>query len=200
MAITNVVFDIGNVLMRWAPYEAIQMVFPEQAPKAFYQQLRPIWIDLNLGKLSEKEAINNCVTQLQIPEDKIKSLMHKFKILQTQIPGSVQLLQELNNIGISLYSITDNVKEIMEFHTTHSNFLHYFKGVVVSADIGALKPDIQIYKYLLNNYNVNPSESVFIDDLLANVEGARAAGMQAFQFIDANSCRKTLIELGICFN
>lgn len=197
MAITNVVFDVGNVLVRWAPYEAIQMVFPEQDPKAFYQQLRPIWLDLNLGKLSEEEAINTCVKQLQMPEEKIKLLMHKFKTLQTPIPGSMELLQELKAIGINLYSITDNVKEIMKFHATHSKFIHYFKGIVVSADVGVLKPDIKIYRYLLNNYNINPTQSVFIDDLLDNVEGARTAGMHAFQFIDANSCRKTLVGLGL---
>lgn len=197
MVIKNIVFDVGNVLVRWAPHEAIQMVFPEQDPKAFYQQLRPIWLDLNLGKLSEREAIKTCVKQLQMPEDKIKLLMHKFKTLQTPIPGIMELLHELKNIGIDLYSITDNVKEIIEFHATHSNFLHYFKGIVVSADVGVLKPDIEIYRYLINNYKVNPAESVFIDDLLANVEGARTAGMHAFQFIDTNSCRKILVKLGV---
>lgn len=56
MAITNVVFDVGNVLVRWAPYEAIQMVFPEQDPKAFYQQLRPIWLGLEPGEAQRRRG------------------------------------------------------------------------------------------------------------------------------------------------
>ncbi|WP_316354648.1 HAD family hydrolase [Candidatus Trichorickettsia mobilis] len=77
MKIKNVIFDIGNVLVRWAPYEVIQAVFPEYVPKEFYQQIHPIWIDLNLGKLTEKEAIRIYQDQLGVAENRTTYFMNE---------------------------------------------------------------------------------------------------------------------------
>ncbi|MGD0466378.1 MAG: HAD family phosphatase [Gammaproteobacteria bacterium] len=197
MKIKNVVFDVGNVLVRWVPYEAINKVFPGDDPIKLYEQLKPTWIDLNLGKLSEQEAILIYQNKLNVSEKQITQLMLELKTSQTLIPGSLELLHKLHAANIPLYSITDNIKEIIEYHWSHSNFLHYFKGIVVSAELGILKPDQKIYRYLLNKYNLHPVESVFIDDLIINVEGALSVGMQAFQFTDAVSCENKLIELGL---
>ena len=196
--IKNIVFDIGNVLVRWAPHEAIQFIFPEQDPECFFQQLRPIWLELNLGKLSEEQAVNLYHTQLNLPKDKLIDLMLKFKTLQTPIPGSLELLQKLQTLDFSLYSITDNVKEIMDYHhRERSAFLPFFKGIISSADVGILKPDRKIFQYILNKYELVAAESIFIDDLIKNVEGARAVGMKAILFTDIESCKKELIKLGV---
>ena len=59
MKIKNIVFYVGNMLVRLAPFEVINSVFPEFEPEDFYQKMRSIWIDLNLGKLTENEAISH---------------------------------------------------------------------------------------------------------------------------------------------
>jgi len=197
MKIKNVVFDIGNVLVKWSPYEVLEQLFPQKGAKELYQQIRPIWIDLNLGKLTEQEAILGYQDLLNVPEKQLAELMQLLKTSQTLLPGSLELLKKLHACNVPLYSITDNVKEIMEYHRLNSNFLHYFSGIAVSAEIGILKPNEKIYRYLLEQYKLDPAESVFIDDLMANVEGARAVGMHAFQFISAESCESELIEFGI---
>lgn len=197
MQIKNVIFDIGNVLVRWEPYEIIQKILPGSDSVMLYQQMRPVWLDLNLGKLSEKEAIEIYWRQLEVPKQKIIELMNEVKVSQTMIPGSIELLNKLHEKGVNLYSITDNIKEIMEYHYANSNFLSYFKGIVVSAEVGFLKPDPKIYRHLFTKYGLDPAESVFIDDLIPNVEGALSVGMQAFQFTDAILCEKKLKEIGI---
>ncbi len=197
MAIKNIVFDVGNVLVRWDPYSVIRSVFPEQDPMQFYAAMRPIWLDLNKGKYSVKEGIALYENQLGIKAEKMKQLMDELKKHQVSIAGSLALLKKLYSMGFDLYSITNNIKEFIEYHRTHSNFLPYFKGVVVSADIGILKPDPAIYKYLLKQYHLDPAECVFIDDVLANVAGALAVGMYAFQFTDTKTCEEKLIELGL---
>lgn len=196
-AIKNVVFDVGNVLVRWAPLDAIQSVFPEHEARQLFEQMRPAWIDLNLGKVTEKEAILSYQSQLKISEKQLVQLMHKLKVSQTPIPGSLELLKKLSASQIPLYSITDNVQEIIEYHRTHSNFLSYFRGMVASCDVGVLKPNEKIYKILLEKYALDPAQSVFIDDITVNVEGALAVGMHAFQFTDAKNCEEQLIALGI---
>ncbi len=197
MKIKNVVFDIGNVLVRWSPHEVISSIFPEQEPVKFFAQMHPVWIELNLGKLTEEEAILLYHAQLNISKEKIAQLLFEFKNTQVPIPGSVELLQKLHALNIPLYSITDNIKEIIDYYRTQRNFLHYFKGMAVSADIGILKPNAGIYRHLLEKYELNPAECVFIDDLEKNVNGALSLGMHSFQFLDAQSCEIKLTELDI---
>jgi putative hydrolase of the HAD superfamily len=195
MKIKNIVFDLGNVIVKWAPLDILKAVFPNQSAEQFYQDIRPIWIQLNLGQITEKEAIILYHNQLNIPKEKAAEMLNAFKTSQLPIPGMLELLSVLHEQGAPLYAITDNVKEIIEWHRTHSNFLHYFKDVVVSADIGILKPDQRIYRYLLDKYKLVASETVFIDDVLVNVKGAEAVGMQAFQFTDVSSCIEKLKDL-----
>lgn len=198
MKIKNIVFDIGNVLVKWAPFDVIKSVFPDSDPEGFFKAMYPVWIDLNLGKVSELEAIELYHQQLKFPKDKLVQLMYAFKTGQTPIPGSLELLEELSCLeGIELYSITDNIRELIAYHRANSNFLDKFKGVVVSADIAVLKPNAAIYNNLLTSYNLIPGECVFIDDLAINVDGARKVGMRAFQFLDAKQCRMELKALRI---
>lgn len=195
--IKNVIFDVGNVLVRWDPHAAIQKVFPQHDPVALFHQMRPIWIDLNLGKFTEQEAIALFHQALGEPESHLTTLMQLFKTSQTPLEGTVALLPALQNAGIALYSITDNVKEFIDYHRQYSHFLHYFKEVVVSADLGILKPDHRIYRYLLDKHQLNPTESVFIDDTLVNVQGALSLQMQAIHFVDPQDCLKSLQKLGL---
>ncbi|MBS0236068.1 MAG: HAD family phosphatase [Proteobacteria bacterium] len=195
MKIKNVVFDIGGVLVRWEPLELIKKIFPQANPKEFYQQMRPIWLDLNLGKLTIEEAIRQYEASLGLPKDKLLALMDECIKDQTPLDGSIALLQKLNSSGLNLFAITDNIREIMDYHREVSEFPKYFKDIVVSADIGVLKPDSRIYQHLIDKQHLNPAECVFIDDTLANVEGAIAVGMHAFQFIDMLSCEQELIAL-----
>ncbi|MGI4776210.1 MAG: HAD family hydrolase [Janthinobacterium lividum] len=197
MGIKNVVFDIGNVLVNWEPYRIIHLIFPEVEAEEFYKEMRPIWIDLNLGKLTEQEAINKYAEQFDIDADKMTSFMNEVKKQQTPIIGSLELLQKLDKSGIKLYSITDNIKEIIQYHLKNSDFPRYFKDIIISADIGVLKPDSKIYQYLLDKHALEPSECVFIDDLIVNVEGAISAGMYSFQFTNMDACEQQLIALGV---
>ncbi len=195
--IKNVVFDIGNVLVKWDPFTVISSIFPEQDPQAIYQKMYPAWLDLNLGKLSEPQAILIYQQKLNTSIEKINKLLFELKHAQVMLPGMRELLHALYTRNIPLYSITDNVKELLEYHSKYSNFLHYFKGIVSSSDLGSLKPSPKNYQYLLDHYQLQAKECVFIDDLMANVNGAIAVGMYAFQFINANQCTQKLNELQI---
>ena len=76
MIIKNIVFDIGNVLVRWDPYKVIKSVFPEHDPDVFYNLMRPVWLDLNLGKITETDAIDLYHQLYRIP---------KYKLFQSNI-------------------------------------------------------------------------------------------------------------------
>jgi epoxide hydrolase-like predicted phosphatase len=74
-------------------------------------------------------------------------------------------------------------------------FIEFFDGVVISCEVGIMKPDPRVYQLAAESLGVRPEEAVFIDDFIENVEGARRAGMQAIHFIDPVLAQRQLTEL-----
>lgn len=63
-------------------------------------------------------------------------------------------------------------------------FIDYFDGIIISAEVGLMKPDARIYRMAADSVGVNPEEAVFIDDFIENIEGASAVGMRGIHFTD----------------
>ena len=75
------------------------------------------------------------------------------------------------------------------------DFLHWFDGKIISGEIGKIKPDPDIYKLLLETYDLSPNNTVFIDDKLINVEAAEDLGIQGIHFQNATALRSDLEKL-----
>jgi putative hydrolase of the HAD superfamily len=77
-------------------------------------------------------------------------------------------------------------------YITLNEFGDVFDYMVISAEVGLMKPDPRIYHLALEEVNALPEESVFLDDMPANVDGARAVGMSGIHFTQPD---KALEEL-----
>lgn len=200
MAYKNIVFDVGNVLIRWDPQGIIDEVFPchddptELMLNIFKHQT---WYDLNLGTINEQQAIIRYHQRLGIDIASLETLLYAVKESLIPIPGTAELLQRLSNKPFDLYALTDNTHEIMKYLKSKYHFWPLFKGIVVSAEIGYLKPANEIYHYLLKHYDLKAHETVFIDDHKPNVLGAKAVGIEAIQFFNITQCIDELRELQI---
>ncbi|WP_375327191.1 HAD family hydrolase [Candidatus Tisiphia endosymbiont of Nemotelus uliginosus] len=200
MVIKNIVFDIGNVLLKWQPIDITTKTFPNELnPHSLARKIfeSSIWLDLNRGKITEKEAIILYYEDLNISIEQLNDLLMEVKRSLTPIDGSIELLNNVYDLGMPLYSITDNVREIVSFLKQKYNFFEKFIDIIVSAELGLLKPSKDIYLYLINKYKLIPEETVFIDDLYQNIEGAKAVGMHGIHFTTANKCREALKSLSI---
>ncbi|NIM96145.1 MAG: HAD-IA family hydrolase [Anaerolineales bacterium] len=72
-----------------------------------------------------------------------------------------------------------------------------FDKIVISSEVGIVKPDPRIYEIILNDFGIAPAQAVFVDDFMENVEGAHAVGMHALHFrntSDAILDLKTLLH------
>jgi putative hydrolase of the HAD superfamily len=76
------------------------------------------------------------------------------------------------------------------------DFWDLFDGAVISSRVHYCKPEREIYEHLLKTYDLAAAETVFIDDVEANVRGARAVGMQAIQFVSTEQTERALREMG----
>ena len=108
----------------------------------------------------------------------------------------VAILEELRTAGVKTYAITNFSREKYAVALERFAFLKHFDGVVVSAHERLLKPDPKIYALLCERHGLSPADCIFIDDNLANVEGARAFGMQGHHFRQASALRADLKEAG----
>lgn len=198
--VRNIVFDVGNVIVRWEPLEIMRLTFVEsedheQLAKAIFQS--QTWVNLNKGLISETEAKTQYQQTLGLSEWECEQLFYYVKQTQRLIVGSIELIQHIKSAGYSVYALTDNVHEIVSYLKSTYSFWPLFDGAIVSADVGMLKPQPEIYHSLLNKFELIASETVFIDDMLYNVEGAKSIGMHAIQFENIDQCEKDLISLGL---
>ncbi len=198
--IKNIVFDIGNVLVRWQPTTVVESFFPqadaEQLTRLLFKS--PDWLDLNRGKMTEAELIARQHKKLDIEVIKLQQLMQAIKESMLPIDQSFELLQHLSQLKYPLYALTDNVREIVNYLRKRYHFWDLFQGVVCSAEVGYLKPMPEIYQVLLSTYSLLPQETLFIDDHLPNVEGAKAVDMASFQFFNVQQCVTELNKLLYC--
>ncbi len=198
--VRNIVFDVGNVIVRWDPLEITRLTFMEcgdheRLAKVIFQS--QTWVNLNKGLISEIEAKTQYQQQLGLSERESEQLFYYVTQTQRLIVGSIELIQRIKNAGYGVYALTDNVHEIVSYLKSTYSFWTLFDGAIVSAEAGMLKPQPEIYHSLLNKFDLIASETVFIDDMLYNVEGAKFVGMYAIQFEDIDQCEKDLISLGL---
>ncbi|WP_154116258.1 HAD family hydrolase [Vibrio cincinnatiensis] len=198
--VKNIVFDIGNVVVRWAPLEIIRLTFGESCSaedkaKSIFQS--ETWLSLNKGQLTENEAKAQYKETLGLTDLECERLFYYVKQTQILIFGSVDLIKRCKSAGYNVLVLTDNVHEIVSHLKTAYPFWGLFDGAIVSAEVGLLKPQREIYLSLLTQYDLNAAETVFIDDMLYNVQGAESVGIKGIQFESAFQCEQALKSLGI---
>ncbi|MCK6265785.1 HAD family phosphatase [Vibrio sp. ZSDE26] len=200
--IKNVVFDVGNVIVRWSPAEIVRLTFgdieqPEKLATRLFQD--KVWLDLNKGLMTEEEAKAQYHQQHQLSVEECERLFYYVKQSLILLYGSVDLIKRLKGAGYRIFALTDNVVEIVEYLKSTYDFWVLFEGATVSADLGLLKPQPEIYQALLSQHDIRASETVFIDDMPHNVKGAEDAEISAIQFENAAQCEAELRALGLSF-
>jgi putative hydrolase of the HAD superfamily len=96
------------------------------------------------------------------------------------LPGAQNVLEHLTTKNIPLAIITNGTKDIQSAATEHVNIQHYFKSILISGEVGVRKPDARIFKLACERLNAKPENCLMVGDKLdADVEGAKAIGMQA---------------------
>jgi len=200
MAIRNIVFDIGNVVVRWDPRLISARTFGEaEATAELVRSIfgDPLWFRLNRGEITEAEAKRAYCDRLGRDPAELERLFFHIRDSQALIPGTVDLMARLAKAGYRVFALSDNVRENVLHLRQRYDFWKHFEGVVISAELGWLKPDPRIFGHLLHSFALEPAETVFLDDVAGNVEGARAAEMHAIQFVDAERAEADLAALGV---
>jgi len=200
--IKNVVFDVGNVIVRWAPSEIVKLTFGEDDPadqlvtKIFQSD---IWLNLNKGLVTEFQAKSQYQSEHGLSIIECDRLFYYVKHTQLLIFGSVALMGRLKAAGYGIYALADNVSEIVTYLKDTYEFWDIFDGGLASSDIGSLKPEPEIFNALLSRYSLVAQETVFIDDMPYNVKGAESVGISGIRFKNSAQCEQALKAIGLSF-
>lgn len=203
MKIKNIIFDVGNVIVRWSPLCIIENTFPEHEShqhQFFIEEIfrSDIWVQLNLGQISEEDAKLKFISKIDsLDVKKVDDLFDFIKSTQELVPGTIDIIRALHKKGYQLLALTDNIKEIVQHLQSRYDFWQYFAHVTVSADIGLMKPNKEIFIYTMQKNNLLSHETLFIDDHSPNVSAASELGLHTILFSNSTACLKELDRLGI---
>ena len=112
------------------------------------------------------------------------------------LPGMTELLKELKDCGCGLYGLTNwsyKVYAVLE----RVPIFRLLDGKVISSEEHLIKPDLRIYQCLIDRYQLNPSDCIFVDDKQTNVDAAKAVGMKGLLFTGSKQLRNDLLQLGV---
>lgn len=200
MAISTIVFDIGNVLIEWDPRYLYRQLFSDGDEMEWFlthvcsnewnrrQDAGRAWAD------AEAELIP------RFPQfaEQIRAFRARWpEMVPGPIPGMFELLEGLQAAKTPLFAITNFAADTFELTQARFPVLRHFEGIAVSGSLCMLKPEPGIYRWLIETYGIDPNSALFIDDSLANVEGARALGFHAHHFTGKTGLMPALGALGI---
>lgn len=200
-SIDTVVFDLGNVLIRWNPRNLYRKLFGDdvQGMETFLSEVCSTdWNERQDAGRSWQEATDEAIARHPHHESLIRAYRERWEeMLGGALEDSVLILEELHAKGIRLLALTNWSAETFPIALERFAFLGKFEGILVSGAEGIIKPAPAIFQLLKSRYDFDGHHAVFIDDHAPNIAGARGEGFNALQFTSAEQLRKELIALGL---
>jgi epoxide hydrolase-like predicted phosphatase len=196
--VRNIIFDFGGVLVTWRPQEIIDSFYVDPALReavrvhAFQHE---DWLDMDRGTLDEVTVVQRFAARMGRPETELRALFDHLRASLVPIAPTVALLEELHGRGYELYGLSNMSESIFAYLRGRHSFFELFDGIVVSAAVKLLKPEPGIYEHLRERHALDFAESVFLDDMPANVEAARRLGLRAIRFETTEQARRELTAL-----
>ena len=200
--IKNLVFDMGQVLMRFAPSVYVDRLGYSGADKEAL--LREVfagveWVALDRGRMDFGEAVK--AIEPRLPE-RLRPAVRPLVIDWWKgdfmpIEGMEELIGEVKALGYGIYLLS-NATSALNGYFCRIPGSEFFDGLLISADEGLAKPQHEIYERFCEKFSLRPEECFFIDDQPANIDGAACVGMPGAVFFgDMARLRRELRQAGI---
>ncbi len=184
--IRNVVFDFGQVLIRFEPQYMVEQYVTDPADSALLQEVvfdRLYWDALDSGDITDDEVIRLCCKRLPARLHAVaKTIYDNWIYHLPEIDGMRELLEELKARDDLHLFLLSNISTYFSAHADEIPILSFFEKCVFSADCGLVKPHREIFEHLCHVCDIDPAETVFIDDNPQNVTGAAQYGIKGYLF------------------
>lgn len=198
--IKNIVFDLGDVLLEFKPERYLERKFSDPAKcRRLYEAIfqSDLWIELDRGTVTAGEAMAAICRRCPGLKRDIELVFSDWESILIPIEGTVSILEELKRAEFQLYALSNFHLSAFEKVYRRYHFFKLFDGLVISAKIKRVKPEPEIYQYLLEKYSLKAGETLFIDDRPANLAPAHDLGFKTIHFTGPLELRKALAAVNI---
>jgi 2-haloacid dehalogenase len=199
--IETVIFDLGGVLIDWNPRYLYRKLLKDEEQITWFLEnvCTSEWNDMQDAGRSFQDATQDLISRFPEWKEPISAWYGRWQeTIGGPIPETVNILQAIKDSNrYNLYALTNWSAETFPWALDNFDFLHWFKGIVVSGTEKTRKPFPEFYQILFDRYNINPAKSIFIDDNVKNIEGARAVGLPAIHFQDPGMLKDQLTRYGV---
>lgn len=151
------------------------------------------WEEYDRGVSTYDKVLDDLADYNKCDRELAEKNLRRSIVTQEEIPATKALIADLSRAKYKLYVLSNMSLEFIEF-LRGKEVYKYFDGEVVSCEEHVVKPNVAIYRTLIKRYNLNPSETLFIDDRECNIIAARNEGWQGFIF-DAHNPEQSCEEL-----
>ena len=192
----NIVFDLGGVVFNWQPEAIIKSIFEDTHAQDLVRKEifeHSDWVELDRGTIALEQAIDRGATRTGLPCRDIERLLKAVPYFLTPIKATIDLIFKLSNTENRLFVLSNMHLASIAHLEQHHEIWSVFDGVVISSRIQMVKPELQIFEYLLEQYRLEPSETIFIDDMPENLAAASSKGIQTIRFVDSAQCERDLV-------
>ena len=198
--IRNIIFDIGNVLVRFDPLDYLIRTYGEDFETIKLLHLNVFageeWKLLDQGLLTTEDAVARIEERIPEYKDAVEKIMHTWEtFLIEEIRTSVYFLEKYKEMGYKIYALSNYPERGFLYTERSFPVFKQFDGKVISYDVKEVKPGKRIYEILLEKYQLKPEECIFIDDTLANIKSAEELGIKGIHYQHSNQLMELYLSL-----
>lgn len=190
--IRGMIFDFGGVLGLPQKDEARQGMMAAVGidEKSFFQSYFGVRSEYDRGTISRREYWTEVLArlELEISEEIFETLVVVDE--ESWVSENDQMIDfirrnrnQMEKLGVLSNMPADFVPSIRN----NFDWIEWFDFALWSCDVHMIKPEREIYMRVADKLGLSPTECLFIDDSIVNVEGARAVGMEAIHYVDFDS-------------
>ncbi|CAG5456004.1 hydrolase [Streptococcus pneumoniae] len=196
----NIIFDLGNVLIEWNKEKILSKICKNDLEYNLFNKFvfrSNLWIDLDNGKISLEFLENQLIDEMGHQyQDQIHELVWNWFNYVDLYDEVYELIKQLKKKNFQIYvlSNTSSIFHIL-LDSVLSKVSSVLDGYVISCEVKMMKPQKEIYLSLVNKYQLDIKDCIFLDDLEENVEAARTLGIKAFQIKERKEISNILKDL-----
>lgn len=196
--IRNIVFDLGNVLISFRPDEYLEKNnYPVELRRKIISDIfhSSVWLLLDNGNINTEQAISLISEKSSLGRQEIALIFKKRVDIMFPLDNNVRMLPALKEQGFKLYYLSNFPQDVFNVVKNKYSLFRYFDGGIISSEVRYSKPDPAIFRILFEKYFLDPSESLYIDDLETNINAAGSLGMKCLFTGGSTDFSKALANL-----
>jgi 2-haloacid dehalogenase len=196
--IKAIIFDYGNVLLEWDPRHVYRRYFDnDEAIDRFLRE-----VDF-MGWNAQQDRGRTFKAGVAEHSQKFPQYAHLFQAyhdhwkdsIGNPLVDTVEILKELKQAGYPIYGLSNWSAETFPYARAKHEFFSLLDDMVISGEVGHVKPEPEIYQILLEKIGNPANECLFIDDSLPNIKQAEKLGFAGIHFQSAEQLRLELSKL-----